>query len=56
MTKIISGGLNKEKSTGQTTVPVISQQTSRMGSNGFGQTMKESNDLLTDWKKLSGIR
>jgi hypothetical protein len=30
MTKVISGGLNKPKSTGQTTVPVIAGQDSRM--------------------------
>ena len=52
MTKIISGGLNKQKSTGQTTVPVIANQNSRMGVDG----MNEGTDTLVDWKKLSGIR
>jgi hypothetical protein len=30
MTKVISGGLNKPKSTGQTTIPVIPGQELRM--------------------------
>jgi hypothetical protein len=51
MTKVISGGLNKQKSTGQTTIPVVSTQMNRLGT-----PMKESTDLLTDWKKLSGIK
>jgi hypothetical protein len=51
MTKVISGGLNKQKSTGQTTIPVVSTQVNRLGS-----PMKESTDLLTDWRKLSGIK
>jgi hypothetical protein len=55
MTKIISGGLNKQKSTGQTTIPVISGQKSRMGVDGLGSPMKESTDLLKDYMKLSGL-
>ena len=51
MTKVISGGLNKEKSTGQSTIPVVSSQASRLGN-----PMQESINLLHDWKKLSGIR
>jgi hypothetical protein len=51
MTKVISGGLNKEKATGQSTVPVVSTQISRLGN-----PMQESINLLHDWKKLSGIR
>jgi hypothetical protein len=47
MTKIISGGLNKQKSTGQTTIPVIAGQDDRMG-----YSVKES---LNDWKKLAGM-
>ena len=50
MTNIISNGLNKRKSTGQTTIPVVSTQLNRLGN-----PMKESTDLLTQWKKLSGI-
>jgi hypothetical protein len=50
MTNVISGGLNKRKSTGQTTIPVVSTQLSRLGN-----PMQESTALLHDWKKLSGI-
>jgi hypothetical protein len=55
MTKIISGGLNKQKSTGQTTIPVIAGQRNRMGADGLGNPMKESTDLLKDYMKLSGL-
>ena len=48
MTKVISGGLNKQKSTGQTTIPVIAGQDDRMG-----YSVNES--AITDWKKLAGI-
>lgn len=48
MTKVISGGLNKQKSTGQTTQPVIAGQTDRMGYN--------TNESVNDWKKLAGIK
>jgi hypothetical protein len=50
MTNIISGGANQRKSTGQTTIPVVSTQLNRLGN-----PMTESTDLLTQWKKLSGI-
>jgi hypothetical protein len=50
MTKTIAGGLNKEKSTGQTTIPVIAGQSSRMGVDGMNE------GSLADLKKLSGIR
>ncbi len=46
MTKVISGGLNKEKSTGQTTVPVVASQLGR-------QVTHES---ISDWKALAGIK
>ena len=49
MTKVISGGLNKQKSTGQTTIPVIAGQDDRMG-----YSVNES--ALTDWKKLAGLK
>jgi hypothetical protein len=45
MTKIISGGLNKPKSTGQTTVPVIAGQEARMG-----------DEDVAAWKKLAGLK
>lgn len=48
MTKAISGGLNKQKSTGQTTIPVIPGQNDRMGYS--------TNESIGDWKKLAGIR
>lgn len=51
ITKAISGGLNKQKETGQTTAPVVASQGNRLGSS-----MSESNDLLKDWKTLSGIK
>jgi len=49
MTKVISGGLNKQKSTGQTTIPVIAGQTDRMG-------YSTTNESINDWKKLAGLR
>jgi hypothetical protein len=55
MTKVISGGLNGQKSTGQTTIPVVAAQRDRMGSAGLGNPMKESTDLLKDFMKLSGL-
>jgi len=51
MTKVISGGLNKPKSTGQTTIPVIAGQTDRMGT-----PKKEINESVRDWIKLAGLR
>ena len=51
MTKVISGGLNKQKSTGQTTIPVIAGQTERMSAP------KEAvNESVSDWVKLAGIK
>jgi hypothetical protein len=47
MTKVISGGLNKQKSTGQTTIPVIAHQGQRTGVN---------ENFVADWKKLAGIK
>ena len=55
MTKVITGGLNRQKSTGQTTIPVIAGQRNRMGADGLGSPMKESTDLLKDYMKLSGL-
>lgn len=51
MTKMISGGLNKPKSTGQTTVPVIAGQNDRM--HDHSGTVSDSVD---DWKKLAGLK
>jgi len=44
MTKVISGGLNKPKSTGQTTIPVIAGQDARTG-----------DEDVKAWKKLAGL-
>jgi hypothetical protein len=44
MTKVIAGGLNKPKSTGQTTIPVIAGQDDRM------------HDSPKDWATLAGIK
>lgn len=50
MTKMIAGGLNKPKSTGQTTVPVIA------GQNDRTHTPESStSDSVDDWKKLAGL-
>lgn len=46
ITKSISGGLNKQKSTGQTTIPVVASQMNR-------QVAHES---INDWIKLAGIK
>ena len=47
MTKVISGGLNKQKSTGQTTIPVIAGQNDRMGYNG-ADLVKEGSVMTHD--------
>ena len=51
MTKVISGGLNKQKSTGQTTIPVVASQLNRTVSES-----KMINESVDDWKKLAGIK
>ena len=51
MTKVISGGLNKKKSTGQTTVPVVATQLNRLHSHDT----TDINESLLDWKKLAGL-
>lgn len=52
MTKVISGGLNKQKATGQTTIPVVSTQLNRMHSHDT----TDVNESVADWKKLAGIK
>ncbi len=49
ITRVLAGGLNKEKSTGQTTVPVIAGQNDRMG-------YSVKNESISDWKKLAGLK
>lgn len=44
MTKVIAGGLNKPKSTGQTTIPVVASQLDRL------------HDNPSDWATLAGIK
>lgn len=44
MTKVIAGGLNKPKATGQTTIPVIASQDARNG-----------DEDVKAWKKLAGL-
>ena len=46
MTKVISGGLNKPKVTGQTTIPVIAGQDARDGTP----------EDLASWMKLAGVK
>lgn len=52
MTKVISGGLNKQKSTGQTTVPVIAGQKDRMGKDGINEG-KSFKDILSVFDSLA---
>jgi len=52
MTKVISGGLNKQKATGQTTIPVVASQLNRMHSHDT----TDVNESVADWKKLAGIK
>ena len=56
MTNVITGGQSKKKinvaGNGQSTIPAVAiAQENRLGS-----PMRESTDLLTDWRKLSGIK
>ena len=48
----ITSGLNKRKSTGQTTIPVIAGQQSRMHSHNT----TDVSEAINDWKALAGIR
>ena len=52
MTKVISGGLNKQKSTGQTTIPVIAGQKDRMGKDGINEG-KSFKDILSVFDSLT---
>jgi hypothetical protein len=57
MMNIISGGLNKRKQTGQTTIPVLGTQMNRMVSHSTTDIneSKMLNESVSDWKKLAGI-
>jgi hypothetical protein len=57
MMNVISGGLNKRKATGQTTIPVVASQLNRTvshGTTGINES-KMLNESVSDWKKLAGI-
>lgn len=55
MMNVISGGLNKRKSTGQTTVPVVASQLNRTVSHTT-KDINESTDSVSAWRKLAGIK
>lgn len=57
MMNIISGGLNKRKQTGQTTIPVVASQLNRTVSHNTTDIneSKMLNESVSDWKKLAGI-
>jgi hypothetical protein len=55
MMNVISGGLNKRKSTGQTTIPVIASQLGRQVSRNTTD-INESADSVSAWKKLAGLK
>jgi len=52
MMNVISGGLNKKKSTGQTTIPVIASQLGRQ----VARETTDINESVDDWKKLAGLK
>ena len=55
MMNVISGGLNKRKQTGQTTIPVVASQLGRQVSHNTTD-INESTDTVSDWKKLAGLK
>jgi hypothetical protein len=57
MMNIISGGLNKRKSTGQSTIPILANQVNRTVSQGTTDISESKmlNESVSDWKKLAGI-
>ena len=59
MMNVISGGLNKRKSTGQTTIPVLSSQLGRQVSRNttdINESVGNSSDAVAQWKKLAGLK
>ena len=54
MVNVISGGLNKRKVTGQTTIPVVASQLNRQVSHNTTD-INESVDPVNEWKKLAGL-
>ena len=59
MMNVISGGLNKRKQTGQTTIPVIASQLGRQVSRNttdINESKYSSDDAVAQWKKLAGLK
>jgi hypothetical protein len=59
MMNVISGGLNKRKQTGQTTIPVLSSQLGRQVSRkttDINESKYSSDDAVAQWKKLAGLK
>ena len=58
MMNVISGGLNKRKATGQTTIPVVASQLGRQMSRNTTSINEsvDSSDAVTQWKKLAGLK
>ena len=58
MMNVISGGLNKRKQTGQTTIPVIASQLGRQMSRNTTSINEstDSSDAVAQWKKLAGLK
>jgi len=58
MMNVISGGLNKRKQTGQTTIPVLSSQLGRQVSRNTTDINEsvDSSDAVAQWKKLAGLK
>lgn len=52
MMNVISGGLNKRKATGQTTIPVVASQLGRQ----VARETTDINESVGDWKKLAGLK
>jgi hypothetical protein len=59
MMNVISGGLNKRKQTGQTTIPVLASQLGRQVSRNttdINESVGSSSDAVAQWKKLAGLK
>ena len=58
MMNVISGGLNKRKATGQTTIPVVASQLGRQVSRNTTDINEsvDSSDAVAQWKKLAGLK
>ncbi len=59
MMNVISGGLNKRKATGQTTIPVVASQLGRQVSRNttdINESVGNSSDAVAQWKKLAGLK